>query len=80
MTKIEKSISKIPAKYRKQYIKAINRQLSPRQAIKIFCLECVGWVRNEAVLCTSETCPLYKYRPSHNSPKQLPVDESNYKF
>jgi len=36
---------------------------SPRQAIKAFCLECVGHVRKDITNCTAQQCPLYKYRP-----------------
>lgn len=63
MASIDKIKSQIPIKYQKQYIKAVNGELSPRQAIKINCLECVGWRRSEVTLCTDKTCPLYKYRP-----------------
>ena len=35
---------------------------TPKRAIKEFCLQCVGWVREEAENCTDTICPLYTYR------------------
>ena len=35
---------------------------SPRQAIKMFCLECVGYDREEVKVCSDQGCPLYQYR------------------
>jgi len=36
---------------------------SPRQAIKAFCLQCVGYQRQDVAGCTAVACPLHKYRP-----------------
>ena len=36
---------------------------SPRQAIKAFCLTCVGFIRKDIKNCTADECPLHKYRP-----------------
>lgn len=36
---------------------------SLRQAIKAFCVECVGYDRDAAVRCTAYACPLWAYRP-----------------
>jgi len=52
----------IPKQYITIYKKAMGGR-SRKMAIKAFCLECVGWQRNEVVLCTDKNCPLYPYRP-----------------
>jgi len=43
-----------------------NRAMSGKSrkaAMRAFCLERVGWKRNEVALCTDKDCPLYPYRP-----------------
>lgn len=37
-----------------------NVELGPRQAILAFCKECCGFNNNEARLCPSKTCPLWR--------------------
>jgi hypothetical protein len=32
-------------------------------AVKLFCLECVGYVRPDVTNCTATRCPLYQHRP-----------------
>jgi hypothetical protein len=32
-------------------------------AVKLFCLECVGYVRKDVTHCTAPKCPLYRWRP-----------------
>jgi hypothetical protein len=32
-------------------------------AVKLKCLDCVGWVTSEVKLCPSDDCPLYLFRP-----------------
>jgi hypothetical protein len=39
----------------------IDLKLSPRQAIKAFCTECMGWEVNP-VDCAAELCPLFPFR------------------
>ncbi|MEM5296947.1 hypothetical protein VSR82_21775 [Burkholderia sp. JPY481] len=41
---------------------------SPRQAIKAFCLYCMGDLRAEVRDCTSYACPLHAYRPYQTDP------------
>jgi hypothetical protein len=53
----------MPDIYRKNYQKAMTGR-SMKRAIKSFCLECVGWQREEIKLCTDLGCPLYPYRPT----------------
>jgi len=46
----------------------INGSASPRQAIKAFCYECVGFIDawKEVRNCTDPKCPLFRYRPYMN--------------
>jgi len=39
---------------------------TPLQSIKAHCIECMGGVRSEVVLCTSPNCNLYPYRFGKN--------------
>lgn len=39
-----------------------QKQRTPLQAIRAFCLECVCGQREEVTLCTAPHCPLYPYR------------------
>jgi hypothetical protein len=53
----------VPVKFRKLYLRVLEGQASPRQAIKAMCMECIGWEAREVALCTSPACPLYLHRP-----------------
>lgn len=53
----------MPSKYRKLFDRVTSGRASPREAIKLNCLECCGYVRNEIVLCNDLACALYAYRP-----------------
>lgn len=53
----------IPQTSRALYQKALNGTCSPRQAIKAFCLRCVGYLRADVSNCTATHCPLHRYRP-----------------
>ena len=50
----------IPKKYIKLYNKGIKT--SRKAAIRSFCLECMGYLEQEVILCPDTTCPLYKWR------------------
>lgn len=52
----------VPKRHRKLY-EAAMRGKSRRAAMRAFCLECVGWITNEAKLCTAPSCPMYAWRP-----------------
>ena len=52
----------MPEVYRRNYRRAMSGK-SPAAGIKSFCLECVGWHREEVKACTSPACSLYPYRP-----------------
>ena len=49
--------------YRGAYQKALNAECSPREAIKAFCLHCVGYARVDVTNCTAPRCPLFQFRP-----------------
>ena len=59
--KIEKRLNDIPQKYKNHYRKAMTGK-HRASAVKAFCLECMGWEREEVRKCTSVACPLYPYR------------------
>jgi len=49
----------IPRKYKALYDK---HKRSRKAAIRIHCLECVGYSEKEVKLCTDERCSLWKWR------------------
>ena len=40
--------------------------LSPLRAIRLHCLECLGWSAYEIKRCTGKLCPLFQYRFGNN--------------
>jgi len=58
-----KEIASAPESYRGILKRAYSGDAPPRQAIKAFCLHCVGYLRAEVRDCTSWACPLHPYRP-----------------
>jgi hypothetical protein len=60
--KIANRMAEIPKKYRRIYKKAVESR-SKSAAVKVFCLECVCWQKNEIINCSCLTCPLYGVRP-----------------
>jgi len=66
--KVALKLAGMPAKYRGTYKKAMTGK-SLRAGANAFCLECVGWQREEVRLCTSPACPLYPYRPYQGTRK-----------
>jgi hypothetical protein len=56
-----KKSKNVPESLQKMYEKAVTTK-SPRKAIRIFCLECCGYVKKEVENCTGLACPLYAYR------------------
>jgi hypothetical protein len=59
---IIKRRAEIPSAYRGIYDRAMSGQ-SRQAAMHSFCLECMGWSREEVRRCTAVACPLYPYRP-----------------
>ena len=56
------AIRNTPGKYKVMYKKAMSGR-SRKAAVRMFCLECVGYSEREVSLCTDPYCPLFKYRP-----------------
>jgi hypothetical protein len=52
----------MPETCRRTYLRAMQGK-SLSAAVKAFCMECVGWDRQEVARCTAPACPLYPYRP-----------------
>jgi len=42
---------------------AMQARRSRAAAVKLFCLECVGYVRAEVTNCAAPQCPLFVFRP-----------------
>jgi hypothetical protein len=59
-----------PPQYRTTYRRALAGK-SPRDAIRAFCLACVGYNPYEVKDCSCDRCPLYPYRlrGGRNPPK-----------
>lgn len=64
----DKRLRSCPAKYRKLLERAWCQKVAPRVAIKLHCLECVGFQRDEVTTCTGYACPLWRYRPYQPKP------------
>lgn len=73
--KLRSVISRIPDSHRLRYIRALLGTLSPRQAIRAKCVECVGYedVRSRVSGCTTSICPLWAFRPYQSD--ESPTDE-----
>ena len=52
-----------PASLRKQYVESLNGESGKARALKVKCLECSGWDREEVKKCTVKSCPLWQVRP-----------------
>lgn len=53
----------VPERYRAMYGRAMAGN-SRKAALRVKCLECVGWSAAEVARCTAPHCPLYPYRGS----------------
>lgn len=56
------SESKIPSQKRLRRRRKPGEVVSRKQAIRNFCLECVGYESAEVIRCTSTECWLHPYR------------------
>lgn len=61
--KIARRRSFVPSKYRKMFDRCIAGTASPREAIRLQCLQCWAYVRTEAETCDNVSCPLFQYNP-----------------
>ncbi len=59
----------------------VDVELTPRKAIKRFCLECMCFVPQAVADCTSLNCPLYPFRlgdaHSMSAEQRKSISESN---
>src|SRR5438046_8727594 len=53
----------VPVLYRGLAKQAVRSRAA---AVKLFCLECVGYVRKDVTECTACQCPLFRHRPYQN--------------
>lgn len=67
-----------PASYRATLSRAYSGR-SKSAGIKAFCLQCVGFLRNEVRDCTAKGCPLWPYRPYQQSNAEKTPTESGSK-
>jgi len=77
--RIENDHLAIPSKYRKLYDRVMAGKASPREAIKLHCLECFGYSQVDTKKCDNYLCKLYRFRPYQKvvkSPTE-PVHPSN---
>ena len=65
---IQQRLDQMPMSCRGTYKKAVAKK-SMRAALNSFCLECVGYQREEIKVCTDLACPLWAYRPYSVSEK-----------
>jgi hypothetical protein len=48
-----------------------EKPLPRPRAIREKCMNCCGWQRNEVLMCTSYSCPLWPHRASKASQKKF---------
>lgn len=63
-------LEETPPLYREIIERSFDGTGSKRNAIKGFCLACVGFVRADVENCTAWTCPLHAYRPRYGQDPQ----------
>lgn len=73
--RIARRRSFVPVKYQQLYERCIAGTASPREAIKMNCLECWAHVRHETASCDNYACALWQYRPYQGSAQSAPLDE-----
>lgn len=44
------------------FLKAVLGKVSPKRAISLHCLQCMGYDKTQPPLCTAKACPLYHFR------------------
>jgi hypothetical protein len=58
----QRRLSGAPKKGRAMYLRVLQGKGSCQLAIKVMCMECMGWERKEVLNCTSRACPLWVKR------------------
>lgn len=54
----------VPDRYKHRFLRGFRGELSPRQAIKMNCLQCQSWTLSRVTNCTDNICPLHSHRPT----------------
>lgn len=52
-----------PALYRDMQAKALAGKGGRANAVKVNCLQCCGWKRDEVTDCQVKDCPMWHFRP-----------------
>ena len=65
-----REIEQAPESCKTMLRRAFFADLSPRQAIKVFCLQCVGFSRSDIKNCSARACALHAYRPYQDDIEQ----------
>lgn len=63
----ERVIREAPESVKGCLNRAFSKDGSRANAIKAFCLVCVGYERKEVQNCSARHCPLWEYRPFQDS-------------
>jgi hypothetical protein len=71
-----KRMNYVPPASRRLIAACWAKKAPPRQAIKSFCQECVGYDRSAVTECTAYACPLWNFRP-YQKPKKIRREESD---
>jgi hypothetical protein len=75
---------KPPTRTKSTRTKSARDKITRAQAIKLFCIECMGYNRHFVKSCTNEHCPLWPYRTGFGQqhtdaaihvPKEWPKDK-----
>jgi hypothetical protein len=71
--RIAKHRADMPLKYRKLYDRVVAGKASPREAIKMQCLECWAYVKSETKSCDNYACNLFAFKP-YQKPVKSPTE------
>jgi hypothetical protein len=66
MTHEKRKASKLaetPPRFKVLALKVLEGRVTPRQAIKAKCLDCMGYIIKDIRNCPSTTCELHRFRP-----------------
>ena len=53
----------VPPQQRRAYLKVVTDVAGLRERVRLKCLDCSGWQREEVTRCTVRACPLWAERP-----------------
>lgn len=67
---MKKGGAELEAWLEQERLKKVRKSITPKIAIKNFCLNCVGDSKQDIKNCTSTKCPLYVFRPYQKSVKE----------